>query len=55
MDFINDSMKSVKKIVEVADGYNVLAEFSGTAIIKTKNDVGENITLCQIDVLHVPN
>ena len=42
-------------MVEVADGHNVPAEFSGTAIISTKNDAGENITLCLIDVLHVPN
>ena len=47
--------KITLKIVEVADGHNGPAEFSGTVIIKTKNDAGENITLRLIDVLHVPN
>ena len=55
IDFINDSIKSFKKIVEVADGRSVPVELSGTVMIKTKNDPCEHITLRLIDVLHVPN
>ena len=54
-DFIPDSIQQIRKVVEVADGYNVPANHSGTVIIKTKNDAGKNITLRLLDVLHVPN
>ena len=55
VDFIDDSLKSVRNIVEVADEHNGPAEFSGMVIIKIKNGAGVNITLRLIDVLHVPN
>ena len=41
IDFIPLLIKPVKKVNEVADGLNVLAEFSGTVIIKTRNDAGD--------------
>ena len=44
-DFLPDSVNQIKKIVEIADGYNVPANLSGTVLIKTKNDAGENIAL----------
>ena len=44
-DFENDSIKSIKQVVEVADGHNIPAEFSGTILIQTKNDAGERIIL----------
>ena len=50
-DFIQDSIHHITKIVEVADGHNVPVNLSGTVLIKTKNDAGENITLWLLDVL----
>ena len=36
--FIEDSIKNIKKVVEVADGHDVPANLFGTVLIKTKND-----------------
>ena len=54
-DFEHNSVSHTQKGVEDADGHNVPANLSSTILIRTKNDAGENITICLIAVLCVPH
>ena len=54
-DFLPETIRSVNKVVEVADGHTVPATLCGKVLVITSTDLGQKINLRIEDVLLVPN
>ena len=54
-DFDRNSMTEVEKVIEVAEGHEIMCRSKGTISMTVYNDIGERIVLEIIDILYVPD